>query len=121
MRRDSEAWRAKRVRENFAPVWNQKVSVGFTIAAISGVSRMNESQLREKILDVVCENGVDRQSILANQQLAGKIDSLKLLELIEVLEDSLCRPIPEEELTEENFSSVPVMLKMANRLAQGAR
>jgi acyl carrier protein len=95
--------------------------VGFTIAAISGVKRMNESQLREKILDVVCENGIDRQSVLATQQLAGKIDSLKLLELIEVLEDSLCRAIPEEELTEENFSSVPVLLQMANRLSQGAR
>jgi hypothetical protein len=46
---------------------------------------------------------------------------LKLLELIEVLEDSIHRPIPEEELTEDNFSSVPVLLKMANRLAQGAR
>jgi acyl carrier protein len=112
---------AQRTRENFAPAWNHKVHVGFTFAAISGVSRMNESQLREKILDVVCENGVDRQSILASQQLAGKIDSLKLLELIEVLEDSISRPIPEEELTEDNFSSVPVILKMVNRLAQGAR
>ena len=82
---------------------------------------MNESQLRERILDVVCENGVDRAAVLANQQLASKIDSLKLLELIEVLEDSLARPIPEAELTEENFSSVPVLLQMANRLAQGAR
>jgi len=82
---------------------------------------MNENQLREKILDVVCENGVDRASVLASQQLAAKIDSLKLLELIEVLEDSLHRPIPEEELTEENFASVPVLLQMANRLAQGAR
>ena len=44
---------------------------------------MNESQLRERILDVVCENGVDRASVLATQQLAGKIDSLKLLEVIE--------------------------------------
>jgi acyl carrier protein len=82
---------------------------------------MNESQLREKILDVVCTNGVDRASVLASQQLAGKIDSLKLLELIEVLEDSLRCSIPEEELTEENFSSVPVLLQMANRLSQGAR
>jgi len=97
------------------------MSVGFTIAPISGVKRMNESQLREKILDVVCENGVDRESVLAGQQLAAKIDSLKLLELIEVLEDSIHRPIPEEELTEENFSSVPVLLQMANRLAAGAR
>src|SRR6185503_6511074 len=112
---------AQRARENFAPGWNHNARVGFTFAAISGVSRMNESQLREKILDVVCENGVDRQSILASQQLAGKIDSLKLLELIEVLEDSISRPIPEEELTEDNFSSVPVILQMANRLAQGAR
>lgn len=97
------------------------MSVGFTIAAISGVQRMNEMQLRDKILDVVCENGVDRESVLATQQLAGKIDSLKLLELIEVLEDSLRRRIPEEELTEENFSSVPVLLQMASRLAQEAR
>jgi acyl carrier protein len=82
---------------------------------------MNESQLRERILDIVCENGVDRESMLTGHQLAAKIDSLKLLELIEVLEDSIHRPIPEEELTEDNFSSVPVLLKMANRLAQGAR
>jgi acyl carrier protein len=96
------------------------MSVGFTIAPISGVKRMNESQLREKILDVVCENGVDRASVLATQQLAGKIDSLKLLEVIEVLESSLGCSIPEEELTEANFSSVPVLLQMANRLSQGA-
>jgi acyl carrier protein len=96
------------------------MSVGFTIAPISGVTRMNESQLREKILDVVCENGVDRASVLATQQLAGKIDSLKLLEVIEVLESSLGCSIPEEELTEAIFSSVPVLLKMANRLSQGA-
>ena len=96
------------------------MSAGFTIAPISGVKRMNESQLREKILDVVCENGVDRASVLATQQLAGKIDSLKLLEVIEVLESSLGCSIPEEELTEANFSSVPVLLQMANRLSQGA-
>jgi len=82
---------------------------------------MNESQLRERILDVVCDNGLDRESVLTGQQLAAKIDSLKLLELIEVLEDSIRRPIPEEELTEENFSSVPVLLQMANRLSGGAR
>jgi acyl carrier protein len=81
---------------------------------------MNESQLRERILDVVCDNGMDRASVLASQQLAGKIDSLKLLEVIEVLESSLGCAIPEEELTEANFSSVPVLLQMANRLSQGA-
>jgi acyl carrier protein len=81
---------------------------------------MNENELRERILDVVCENGVDRESVIAGQKLAAEIDSLKLLELIEVLEDSLHRRIPEAELTEENFSSVPVLLQMASRLAQGA-
>ena len=96
------------------------MSVGFTIAPSSGVKLMNESLLREKILDVVCENGVDRVSVLATQQLAGKIDSLKLLEVIEVLESSLGCSIPEEELTEANFSSVPVLLQMASRLSQGA-
>lgn len=96
------------------------MSVGFTIAPSSGVKRMNESLLREKILDVVCENGVDRASVLTTQQLAGKIDSLKLLEVIEVLESSLGCSIPEEELTEANFSSVPVLLQMASRLSQGA-
>ncbi len=109
-----------RAAEIFAPDWELLMSVGFTIAPISGVKRMNESQLREKILDVVCENGVDRASVLATQQLAGKIDSLKLLEVIEVLESSLGCSIPEEELTEANFSSVPVLLQMANRLSQGA-
>jgi acyl carrier protein len=88
--------------------------------ARKGFAVVNENDLREKILEVVCENGVDRESIMAGQQLAAKIDSLKLLELIEVLEDSLHCRIPETELTEENFSSVPVLLQMANRLAQGA-
>ena len=106
--------------EIFAELAELLRSVGFTIAPISGVKRMNESQLREKILDVVCENGVDRASVLATQQLAGKIDSLKLLEVIEVLESSLGCSIPEEELTEANFSSVPVLMQMANRLSQGA-
>jgi acyl carrier protein len=81
---------------------------------------MNENQLRDKILDLVCENGIDREAMLKGSQLAARIDSLKLLELIEVLEESIRRPIPEEELTEENFSSVPVLLQMANRLSQGA-
>jgi acyl carrier protein len=81
---------------------------------------MNESELRERILEVVCANGVDRDSVISGQKLAAEIDSLKLLELIEVLEDSLHRRIPEGELTEENFSSVPVILQMASRLAQGA-
>jgi acyl carrier protein len=81
---------------------------------------MNENQLRDKILDLVCENGIDRESMLKGSQLAARIDSLKLLELIEVLEESIRRPIPEEELTEANFSSVPVLLQMANRLSQGA-
>ena len=81
---------------------------------------MNESELRERILEVVCENGVDRDSVISGQKLAAEIDSLKLLELIEVLEDSLHQRIPEAELTEANFSSVPVILQMANRLAQGA-
>jgi acyl carrier protein len=81
---------------------------------------MDETQLRERILEVVCENGVDRDSVLAGQNIAGKIDSLKLLELIEVLESSLHIRIPEKELTEENFASVPVLLKMASRLGQGA-
>ena len=60
-------------------------------------------------------------SVLASQQLAGKIDLLKLLEVIEVLESSLGCSIPEEELTEANFSSVPVLLQMASRVSQGAR
>lgn len=108
-----------RASEIFAPARELLMSVGFTIAPISGVKRMNESLLREKILDVVCENGVDRASVLSTQQLAGKIDSLKLLEVIEVLESSLGCSIPEEELTEANFSSVPVLLQMASRLSQG--
>jgi acyl carrier protein len=107
-------------RGNIHLRWEPLMSVGFTIAPSSGVKRMNESQLREKILDVVCENGVDRASVLTTQQLAGKIDSLKLLEVIEVLESSLGCSIPEEELTEANFSSVPVLLQMASRLSQGA-
>lgn len=81
---------------------------------------MDENALRERILEVVCENGVDRESVLAANGMAGKIDSLKLLELIEVLESSLHIRIPEEELTEQNFASVPVLLKMASRVSQGA-
>jgi len=50
--------------------------------------------------------------------MAGRIDSLKLLQLIEVLESSLQIRIPEEELTEQNFASVPVLLKMATRLSE---
>jgi acyl carrier protein len=75
--------------------------------------------LRERILEVVCENGADRDSVLTANGMAGRIDSLKLLQLIEVLESSLHIRIPEEELTEQNFASVPVLLKMATRLSQG--
>lgn len=79
---------------------------------------MDETALRERILEVVCENGVDRDSVLNANGMAGRIDSLKLLQLIEVLESSLQIRIPEEELTEQNFASVPVLLKMAGRLSQ---
>ena len=83
---------------------------------------MDETALRDRILEVVCENGVDRDSALTANGMAGRIDSLKLLQLIEVLESSLHIRIPEEELTEQNFASVPVLLKMATRLSQsGAR
>ena len=80
---------------------------------------MIENDLREKILDVLCENGIDREAILSGQ-LSSSIDSLKLLELIEVLEDGLHHRIPEGELTEENFSSVPALLKLADRISEGA-
>jgi acyl carrier protein len=80
---------------------------------------MIENDLREKILDVLCENGIDREAILSGQ-LSSSIDSLKLLELIEVLEDGLHHRIPEAELTEENFSSVPALLKLADRISEGA-
>jgi len=42
------------------------------------------------------------------------------LELIEVLEDRLHYRIPERELTEENFSSVPALLMMVDRISEGA-
>jgi acyl carrier protein len=80
---------------------------------------MIENDLREKILDVLCENGVDREAVLSGN-LSSSIDSLKLLELIEVLEDGLRYRIPERELTEENFSSVPALLKMVDRISVGA-
>ena len=80
---------------------------------------MIENDLREKLLDVLCESGIDRQAALSGH-LTTSMDSLKLLEVIEVLEDGLHHRIPEAELTEENFSSVPALLKMAGRLAQRA-
>ncbi len=80
---------------------------------------MMENDLREKILDVLCENGVDREAVLSGR-LSSSIDSLKLLELIEVLEDGLHHRIPETELTEENFSTVPALMKMAGRISEGA-
>ena len=80
---------------------------------------MITNELREKLLDVLCENGADRQAVMSGQ-LTSSMDSLKLLEVIEVLEDGLHYRIPEAELTEENFSSVPALLKMAGRLVQGA-
>jgi len=78
---------------------------------------MLENELREKLLDVLCESGIDRQAVMSGR-LASSMDSLKLLEVIEVLEDGLHHRIPEAELTEENFSSVPALLKMAGRIAQ---
>ena len=80
---------------------------------------MIENDLREKILDVLCENSLDREAVLSGH-LSSSIDSLKLLELIEVLEDGLHCRIPERELTEENFSSVPALLKMVDRISEGA-
>jgi len=80
---------------------------------------MIENDLREKLLDVICEPGLDRDAVMSGH-LASSIDSLKLLEVIEVLEDGLHNRIPETELTEENFASLPALLKMADRLAQKA-
>jgi acyl carrier protein len=81
---------------------------------------MMETEVRERILAVLCEDGVDREKALAEQNLAALIDSLKLLELTAVLEDCLHRTIPDAELTEQNFMSVPALMKMVGRLSAGA-
>jgi acyl carrier protein len=47
------------------------------------------------------------------------IDSLKIIELVEVLEESTGRRVPDDEITEENFSSVSAISRMASRLTEG--
>ena len=77
--------------------------------------------LQERLLDTICTNGIDRASVLAHRNLSALMDSLTLLEVVEVLEDYLNRDLPETELTEQNFNSVPTILNLANRLANGER
>ena len=81
---------------------------------------MTEREIREKILDVLCEDGMDRGEALAEQNLAAAIDSLKLLELTAVIENCLNHTIPEAELTEQNFASIPALMNMVSRLSVGA-
>jgi acyl carrier protein len=81
---------------------------------------MTEVEVRERILAVLCEDGVERDKALAEQNLAAVIDSLKLLELTAAVEDCLHRTIPDAELTEENFASIPALMKMVGRLSAGA-
>lgn len=78
-----------------------------------------DSNLQERVLDVLCEDGADRASILGETRLASIIDSLKMIELVETLEDSVGRHIPDDQITEENFSSVSAICRMANRLSEG--
>jgi len=73
---------------------------------------MMENDLREKILDVLCENGVDREAVLSGR-LSSSIDSPKTVGAYRSLGGRLHHAFRETELTEENFSTVPALLKMA--------
>jgi len=81
---------------------------------------MTDMEVRERILAVLCEDGIDREKTLAERNLAAAIDSLKLLELTAVVEECLHRTIPDTELTEQNFASIPALMKMVGRLSAGA-
>jgi acyl carrier protein len=73
--------------------------------------------LRESIVAVLCKDGADPASILAERKLASLIDSLQIVEIVDLVEESLGGPIPQSELTDENFNSVDSLLAMAQRLA----
>jgi acyl carrier protein len=81
---------------------------------------MTEAPIRERILAVLCEDGFDREKALAEENLAAAIDSLMLLELTAAIEECLHRTIPDTELTEHNFASVPALMRMVGRLSAGA-
>lgn len=80
---------------------------------------MREAAIRERILALLSEDGLDRERALAERNLAAVIDSLKLLELTAAIEDSLQRTIPDDEMTEQNFASIPAMMQMIDRLSAG--
>ena len=73
--------------------------------------------IRERILALLCEGGLNREEALAEQNLAASIDSLKLLELTAAIEECLHRSIPDAELTEQNFASIPALMRMVDRLS----
>jgi acyl carrier protein len=81
---------------------------------------MTEGEIRERIVAVLCESGINRERVLGERNLAALIDSLKLLELTAAVEECLQRAIPDAELTEQNFASVPALMSMVSRLSAGA-
>ena len=81
---------------------------------------MTEAAIRERILAVLHEDGLNREAALAERNLAAVIDSLGLLELTAAIEECLHRKIPDAELTEHNFASVPALMQMVGRLSAGA-
>lgn len=76
-----------------------------------------QAAIRERILALLCEDGLDREKALAEHNLVASIDSLKLLELTAAIEECLHRTIPDAELTEQNFASVPALMRMVDRLS----
>lgn len=77
--------------------------------------------IRERILALLCEDGLDREQALSGHDLVASIDSLKLLELTAAIEECLQRTIPDAELTEQNFASVPALMRMVDRLSGAPR
>jgi acyl carrier protein len=74
-------------------------------------------QLRSRIIEVL--SAEDDPALLPNEHhLASAIDSLQLLEIIEIIEQWIDGSIPQAELTEDNFNSIDALLNMAIRLSK---
>lgn len=80
---------------------------------------MVNDKLVKVLRDHLPEAGDDRPLASEDELVALGIDSLRLVELIIGLEESLNIVIPDDEMTAENFSTVGSVSSLVERLGVG--
>lgn len=80
---------------------------------------MVNEKLQKVLHDHLPEADADKPLGLEDELVSLGIDSLRLVELIIGLEESLDIVIPDEEMTAKNFSTVGTVTALVDRLSAG--